>query len=118
MRTIQIVMPRCELREFVRAFAQRNISCSGEEIKQPDTASLEHILAFEFGDPARTDYTNGKSKFLPRIHVVGSQTSHSGCAYFAGHHDGFGIFLKPLASWELFHIPPAVFANENGTAEI
>jgi AraC-like DNA-binding protein len=114
MRIIQVATPRRELREFVRVFAQRNISCAGEGLKQPDVASLEHLLAFEFGDPTRTDYTNGESKFLPRIHVVGSQTSHSGCAYFPGRHDGFGIFLKPLASWQLFCIPPAVFANENG----
>ncbi len=31
-----------------------------------------------------------------------------------GCHDAFGIFLKPLASWQLFRLPPAVFANENG----
>ena len=114
MRTIQIAIPRRELREFVRVFAQRDIACTSEGFSQPDTASLEHILAFEFGDAARVDYTNGQSKLIPRMHVVGSQTSPTGCAYFTGRHDGFGIFLKPLASWQLFRIPPAAFANDNG----
>jgi AraC-like DNA-binding protein len=114
VRTIQIAIPRRELREFVRVFAQRTIACTGEGFSQPDTASLEHILAFEFGDAARIDYTNGQSKLVPRMHVVGSQISATGCAYFTGQHDGFGIFLKPLASWQLFRIPPAAFANDNG----
>jgi AraC-like DNA-binding protein len=107
-------MPRPELREFVRVFAQRDVACTGEGFKQFDIASLEHILSFDFGDLSRLDYTNGRSKLVPRIHVVGSQTSASGCAHFSGRHNGFGIFLKPLASWQLFRIPPAVFANENG----
>jgi AraC-like DNA-binding protein len=45
---------------------------------------------------------------------VGSQTAASCFAHFQGRHNGFGIFLKPLASWQLFRIPPAVLANENG----
>jgi hypothetical protein len=44
---------------------------------------------------------------MPRI-------SASNFAHFTGRHHGFGIFLKPLASWQLFRIPPAVFGNENG----
>jgi AraC-like DNA-binding protein len=107
-------MPRRELREFVRIFAQRDVLCTGDGFSQPDTASLEHILAFEFGDRFRIDYTNGQSKLVPPVHVVGSQTSPTGCAYFTGRHNGFGIFLKPLASWQLFRIPPAAFANDNG----
>jgi AraC-like DNA-binding protein len=114
VRTIQIAKPRRELREFVRIFAQRDIAYTDEGFNQDDTASLEHILAFEFGDCARIEYTNGQSKLVPPIHVVGSQISSTGCAYFTGRHDGFGIFLKPLASWQLFRIPPAAFANDNG----
>ena len=33
MRTIQIAIPRRELREFVRVFAQRDIACTGDGIQ-------------------------------------------------------------------------------------
>jgi AraC-like DNA-binding protein len=113
VREIQTATPRLELQRFVRVFAQRDVFCT-EELTQTDTASLEHILAFGFGDAARIDYTDGTSKVVPPIHVVGSQTAHKGCAYFVGRHVGFGIFLKPLALWQLFRIPPAEIADENG----
>lgn len=113
MREIQTETPRLELRRFVRVFAQRDIFCA-EELTQTDTASLEHILAFGFGDTARIDYKDGTSKLVPPIHVVGSQTAPKGCAQFVGRHLGFGIFLKPLALWQLFRIPPAEIADVNG----
>ena len=114
MHKIQTALPRRELKEFVRVFAQRDVACTGDGFKQFDIASLEHILSFDFGDLSTLHYTNGQSKLVPRIHVVGSQISASSYAHFQGCHDGFGIFLKPLASWQLFRLPPAVFANENG----
>ncbi len=113
MHEIQTAPPRLELRPFVRVFAQRDVFCT-EEITQADTASLEHILAFGFGDMARIDYTDGTNKVIPLIHVVGSQTAHKGSAHFVGRHLGFGIFLKPLALWQMFRIPPAEIADENG----
>jgi hypothetical protein len=111
---IQTALPRRELKQFVRVFAQRDVACSGEGFRQYDIASLEHILSFDFEDLSTLHYTNGQSKLVPRIHVVGSQTGASSYAHFTGRHNGFGIFLKPLASWQLFRIPPAVFANQNG----
>jgi hypothetical protein len=111
---IQTALPRRELKQFVRVFGQRDVACSGEGFRQFDIASLEHILSFDFGDLSTLHYTNGLSKLVPRIHVVGSQTAASNYAHFTGRHHGFGIFLNPLASWQLFRIPPAVFANENG----
>ena len=113
MREIQTATPRAELRRFVRVFAQRDVFCT-EELTQTDTASLEHILAFGFGDTARIDYKDGTSKLVPPIHVVGSQTTPKGCAHFVGRHLGFGIFLKPFALWQLFRIPPAEISDENG----
>lgn len=114
MLTIQTALPRRELREFVRVFAERDVVCIGKGLIQPDVAQLEHIWAFEFCDSARIEYSNGESKLVPRIHIVGSQASHSSFAHFHGRHLGFGIFLWPLASWQLFRIPPAALANQNG----
>jgi AraC-like DNA-binding protein len=114
MHRIQTALPRHELKDFVRVFAQRDISCVGDGFRQSDIASLEQILSFDFGDLETIHYANGQSKLVPRIHVVGSQTAGSCYAHFKGRHNAFGIFLKPLALWQLFRIPPAVFANENG----
>jgi AraC-like DNA-binding protein len=114
VRTIQTAMPRVELKPFVRVFAQREIARTSEGFRQLDIASLEQILSFGFGEATRLDYTNGRSKLVPRVHVVGSQTAPSSCAHFNGYHFDFGIFLKPAALWQLFRIPPAVVSNEDG----
>jgi AraC-like DNA-binding protein len=111
VHTIQTAIPRAELREFVRVFALREMIWSGAVYAQPNLALLEHIMAFEFGDSLTTEYAQGGSKLAPKIHVAGSQTTPAGCAYFTGRHFAFGIFLKPLASWQLFRIPLATLAN-------
>jgi hypothetical protein len=113
MRTIQTATPRPELKEFVRSYAQREIESDGTGFEQPNIASLEHILSFDFCDQTLMEFSEGQSVFLPRINVVGSQTLPSGCARFSGRYFAFGIFLKPLASWQLFRIPPGDLANRN-----
>ena len=113
VHVIETAIPRIELRRFVRVFAEREISCT-EECAQADVASLEPLLAFTFGDPGRIDYRNGTSKVDPPIHLVGSHTSPIGLSCVIGRQLGFGIFLKPLALWQLFGIPPAVTTNEDG----
>src|ERR1700722_20283668 len=113
MRTIQTATPRTELKEFVRSYAQREIECDGTGFDQPNIASLEHTLSFDFCDQTLMNYSDGQSVILPLINVVGSQTLPSGCARFSGQFFAFGIFLKPLASWQLFRIPPGDLANRN-----
>ena len=46
MHRIQTALPRHELKDFVRVFAQRDISGVGNGFRQSDIASLEQILAF------------------------------------------------------------------------
>src|SRR5206468_10193034 len=77
-------------------------------------ASLGGVLTFSFGDSVRVDYRNGKSKYAPPITVIGSQMARSSCAHYCGSHFDFGIFLKPVALWQLFRIPPAVLADGDG----
>jgi AraC-like DNA-binding protein len=113
MRTIQTATPRPELKEFVRSYAQREIECDGAGFEQPNIASLEHILSFDFCDQTLMNFSDGQSVILPRINVVGSQTLPSGRARFSGRFFAFGIFLKPFASWQLFRIRPGDLANRN-----
>jgi AraC-like DNA-binding protein len=117
LHTIQSAMPDPGLRQFVRCFAQREISVQTSWLVQTSLASLEHTLAFYVGDQPVMDYVSGKRAFIPRIHLVGTQTRSPGCAYFTGYALAFGIFLKPFASWQLFRIPPAHFADQDFEAQ-
>jgi hypothetical protein len=71
VRTIRTAKPRAELKEFVRVFALREMQCTDAVCSQPNLASLEHILAFEFGDSITMDYGRGKRALAPKIHVAG-----------------------------------------------
>src|SRR6202020_2534294 len=113
MRTIQTATPRPELKEFVRSYAQREIECDGVGFEQSNITTLEHILSFDFCDQTLMEFSDGQSILLPRINVVGTQTLPSGCARFSGSFFAFGIFLKPLASWQFFRIPPGDLTNKN-----
>jgi AraC-like DNA-binding protein len=111
MRTNLTARPRRELKEFVRAYAQRDMK-SEATIMQPCMALLEHILVFDFYDPLIwLKDANSQRQFLPRIRVEGLQTFPSGCTHLEGRHLGFVIFLKPLAPWQLFRVPPCSLAN-------
>jgi AraC-like DNA-binding protein len=111
MHTIRSAIPDPHLKEFVRCFAQREMLLQGESLVQTSTASLEHIVAFNLRDRPTLQCWLGNRRFIPRVHLVGAQTRSPGSACFTGHVLAFGIFLKPFASWQLFRIPPAEFAD-------
>jgi AraC-like DNA-binding protein len=111
MRTIQTAVPRRELREFVRVYAQREITCEAGGFAQANSAVLEQVIAFELGDRTLLDFPNGQSAFASKSNVWGSLTYPFGGARFNGHIFGFAVFLKPFASWQLFQIPPSTLAN-------
>jgi AraC-like DNA-binding protein len=117
MHTIQTAMPDSRLTPFVRCFAQREISAQASSLAQTSLAQLEHTLAFYLRGQPTMDYWSGNRAVLPRVHFVGTQTRSPGCAYFTGHVLAFGIFLKPFASWQLFRIPPAQFADQEFQAQ-
>lgn len=111
MHTIQMAIPNPHLTPFIRCFAQREIS-QASSLAQTGLAQAEHILAFYLQGRATMHYRSGNTAVLPRIHFVGAHTRSPGCAYFSGSVSAFGIFLKPFASWQLFRIPPAQFAQQ------
>jgi AraC-like DNA-binding protein len=111
MRTIQTATPRPELREFVRVFAQREITCEGGGFAQANAAVLEQVIDFELGDRTLLDFPDGRSELSFKSNAWGSLTYPFGGAHFNGHIFGFAIFLKPFASWQLFQTPPSTLAN-------
>jgi AraC-like DNA-binding protein len=104
-------MPRPELREFVRIFAQRDISSDEPESSQPNVAVLQQVLSFEISDRMLLEYPGRPHRNCPAINLWGSQNNPFGYHRFRGHIVGFALFLNPHASWQLFHIPPAILAN-------
>ena len=113
MHTIQSVTPDPRLKPFVRCFAQREISVPTSPFAETALASLEHIVSFSLSGQTTTHHWSGRSAIAPRINILGTQTRSPGSFSFTGSVSAFGIFLKPFASWQLFRIPPAQFADQD-----
>jgi AraC-like DNA-binding protein len=112
MHTIRSAIPDDRLKPFVRCFAQREISVPTSPLAETALASLEHIVSFSLSGQTTTHHWSGRSAIDPRINIMGTQTRSPGCFSFTGSVLAFGIFLKPFASWQLFRIPPAQFADQ------
>ncbi len=111
MRSLQTARPRRELAGFVRAFVQREIRCNDGQFSQPNIATLEQVLAFDFSDQLILEHPNGQDTLCPRINLWGSLPYPGVASHFHSHTVGFAIFLRPWASWRLFRIPPSVIAG-------
>lgn len=117
MRTIQTAVPRAELKEFVQAYAQREIGCDGSEFSQPNSPGLEQGIGFHFDGKTILDYPDGRSRLAPKAYIFGGLTPPCGGASFAGHVLAFAVFLKPLSLWQLFRIPSKIMVNKDYDAE-
>jgi AraC-like DNA-binding protein len=85
----------------------------GAAQRQSNVSTLEHTIAFDFGTRPSIAFGDGELKLIPRVHYVGPHTSPSGYSTFTGNILGFGIFLKPLAPWQLFRLPLLALSNED-----
>src|ERR1700710_2251093 len=112
MRTIQSTVPRRELREFVRVFAQRSIP-HGTCTSQSNVATLEQVIAFYLGGQTFLEGADGSSRLAPDVSVFGAMTYPCGGARFSGDIIGFAAFLKPMALQRLFRIPGGELTNKN-----
>jgi AraC-like DNA-binding protein len=114
MHRIQTAQPRLELRQFVRAFASREMSLlPGLPYQQPNLTCLEHTIAFELGTRHNMVFGDGELRLCSPVHYVGPHTSPAGFATFSGKVLGFAVFLYPLAPWQLFNIPLRALANRD-----
>lgn len=93
------------LREYVRAYAQRDVKRTGSDLIQPVPASLEHIVEFEFDTPPEIHYPDGTSESAYRISVVGPHTRPGINLHLNGQVQSFAIFFQPFGLWQLFRIP-------------
>ena len=113
----QTAVPRPELRQFIQAYGQRNISVPNTTISHPLLPCLGPVLSFDLADLSKLHFEDGSSKTARRIQLFGSHSSMKIEARFRGTFLEFGIFLKPFACWQLFRIPPANFTEAEFDAE-
>ncbi len=112
MHKIVSESPRRELKEYVRAFAQREIDCSAADIVQPGVVSLEPVIQFDFCRSPLVEYDTGRKLAASPISIVGPHTSHQYGIRLVGPVDSFGIFFQPLGLSQLFRIPAALLVNQ------
>lgn len=117
VRTIQTAKSRPELSEFVEVLAQREMDCGDAVYSQANSSSLHQGIAFHFDGQTVLDYSDGRSRLLPKAYVFGGWTPPCGGSSFSGHVLAFAIFLKPLSLWQLFRIPSSVIFNKDYDAE-
>ncbi|MBV8069937.1 MAG: AraC family transcriptional regulator [Acidobacteriaceae bacterium] len=110
-----VITPEARLTPFVRCFAQRDILAQSSQLVQTAIASLENVLAFHLSGRPILD-GGSTTGVVPAMHLFGTQTRPPGCFRFSGSFSTFAIFLKPFASWTLFRIPPAEFADQQFSA--
>jgi AraC-like DNA-binding protein len=72
---------------------------------QPVPASLEHVLEFEFRQPPRIKFDDGRDVFAYQIAVVGPHTRPNARILLGGKIQSFAIFFEPFGLWQLFRIP-------------
>jgi AraC-like DNA-binding protein len=110
-------LPCPELREYVRAFAQREISASTPDILQPVPACLESILELDFGNSPIVEYLNGEIELCRPNSLIGPHTHRRAWIRLRGPVESFGVFFRPLALWQLFQIPIGLLVNRAYSAE-
>jgi AraC-like DNA-binding protein len=116
MHLLYSASARQELRSYVRAYAQREVTSSGADLVQPVVASLEHVLQFEFHGPPQIEYCDGRHALSHRIAIVGPHTYPRAHLRLNGHVESFGIFFQPLGLWQLYRIPIHELANQTYAA--
>jgi methylphosphotriester-DNA--protein-cysteine methyltransferase len=103
--------PRSELKEYVRAFAQREVNSLGVQIVQAVPACLEQVIEFEFGDRPTLEFGDGRMAQAYQVSAVGLSAYCPANIVLSGNVTAFGIFFQPVAFWRLFHVPTSELTN-------
>ena len=117
MRTIQAAKPRPELSEFVQVYAQREMDCGDGVFWQPNVSTLEQGIGFQLDGTTIQERPDGQSRVNSKAWAFGAVMPPCGGARFSGHVLAFGIFLKPVAFWQLFRIPTSLMTDKDYAAE-
>jgi AraC-like DNA-binding protein len=118
MHTCLSALPCPALRQYVRAFAQREITSATPDIIQPVTACVETTLELDFKNAPIIEYLDGSTDTGCLATVVGPSTHRRASVRLRGPVEAFGVFFRPVAIWQLFGIPPRLLVNSAYPAEV
>jgi hypothetical protein len=103
--------PRLELKNYVRAFAQRRLEQDSAALVEPVPACLEQIFNFEFGIRPIGELGDARRFTLNRLSIVGASAYRPFNMHLYGGVESFAIFF--LAFWQLFGLPIGSFVNQH-----
>ena len=121
MITLRAVIAGPALREFVRVFAQREVTSFQPGtvcVVEPIPARLEQTLEFQFGIPYTVHHSLGHDLTTPEQALIGAQVT--GCAHIELQSGivSFGVFFGPTGLSRLFGVPVAEISHKSHDAAL
>jgi AraC-like DNA-binding protein len=108
MIALRTISPSPALREFVRVYAQREVSGSGvvpDVVTEPIPPRLEQTLEFQFGEPFRVVHWNGDSHQTRPVSLVGAHFKAGTRIELRPGICTLAVFFRPAGFSRLFGIP-------------
>jgi AraC-like DNA-binding protein len=96
--------PCPQLRQYVRAYAQREVEHTPLDIVLPAPALLEPVLELDFANPVFVEQAGRRLEGLSHISLAGPRTWRIQVR-LRGPVNSFGIFFQPLGVRQLFRVP-------------
>ena len=110
--------PAPQLKEFVRRYAQIEMSTLGETVAWPIPARSIPSLEFTFGDPYSVRQIDGLSAEPTRpAMLIGAKTCRRIQLESRGHIDTFGMLFQPTGLQQLFSLPGGLLVDEHYDAD-
>jgi AraC-like DNA-binding protein len=108
---LQFRQASASLREFVRAYAQRDLDAPPQPFTEFCPARLEQDLEFQFGPAFEVLRPDRQTMLAPEIAIVGAYTSGRAEIRFYDRSETFGVFFQPTGFSRLMGIPPRDLSN-------
>src|SRR5947208_710634 len=105
MHTLRFRSASGKLREFVRAYAQREFDSGGQALTMVCPARIEQSLEFQFGALFDVLHGDGRHELTPQVVLLGAYT-RGGCKLTLTQKvETFAVFFQPAGFSRLFRIP-------------
>lgn len=105
LHTLKCASPSQDLREYIRAYAEREYFDLQNPVLEPVPARLEPVIEFQLCDAIQVSFHDTGMKSFSGAAVVGPQTHRRGHVVLIGHLHSFGVFFQPSGLSRLFGIP-------------
>jgi AraC-like DNA-binding protein len=121
MIALHTAMPSVALREFVRVYAQREVTAfeSGAEyVTETIPSRLEQTLEFQLGAPLTVHHSRGHDLTAAKHDIVGAQVGGKAEIELRAGIISFAVFFTPTGMSRLFEIPASELSHRNYDAGI